>query len=143
MSLSRYGCLLGRAMLAKPNPSCFLWVQISTTPETLAVFRLNSMRQNSDRFADFLAKFERTIIKTEGSVWTDSVKKNFLINTLSMELQKAIVTTAQPDLYVDYVSLLHTVSTNLEMLRKKKKNVYTSRTKAIKPETFPTSTSMD
>ena len=108
-----------------------------------AVFRLNLMRQNGDRFADFLIKFERTMMEAGGSVWTDSVKKNFLINALSIELQKAMVATAQPDLYIDYVSLLHTVSTNLEMLRGKERNIYMSRTKATEPETFPTSTSMD
>ena len=59
-----------------------------------AVFRLNSIRQNSDRFANFLAKFERTMIEAGDSVWTDSVKKNFLINALSMELQKAMMATA-------------------------------------------------
>ena len=56
-----------------------------------------------------------------------------------MKLQKAIIATAQPDLYVDYVSLLHTVSINLKMLREKERNVYTFCTKAIEPETFPTS----
>ena len=32
------------------------------------IFRLNFMRQNSDRFANFLAKFERTIMEVEDSV---------------------------------------------------------------------------
>jgi hypothetical protein len=108
-----------------------------------AVFRLNSIRQNGDRFADFLAKFERTMMEAGGSVWTDSVKKNFLNNALSIELQKAMVATAQPDLYADYVSLLHTVSTNLEMLRGRERNSYGPRTKATEPEAFSTSTPMD
>ena len=35
-----------------------------------AVFRLNLIRQNGDRFDDFLTKFERTMIKAKGFMLT-------------------------------------------------------------------------
>jgi hypothetical protein len=85
-----------------------------------AARKLNMMRQGSKPFSTFLAEFDRTILDAGGLDWSDQVKKTFLSNGLSAELQTALVATPTPELYRDYCTLLHTVSANLEAVRKRR-----------------------
>ena len=82
--------------------------------------KLNIMRQGSKTFGAFLAEFDRTLLDAGGIGWADQVKKTFLSNCLSYELQNAIVASPTPATYKEYCTLLHTVSTNLENLQRKK-----------------------
>ncbi|KAH0841257.1 hypothetical protein FOPE_06510 [Fonsecaea pedrosoi] len=82
--------------------------------------KLSFMRQGTKTFSTFLAEFDRTILDAGGLSWDDQVKKTFLANCLSYELQNAIVATPIPRSYKEYCTLLHTVSTNLENLQRKK-----------------------
>lgn len=78
--------------------------------------KLNQLRQGSKPFSTFLAEFDRTLLDAGGIGWADQVKKTFLTNCLSLDLQNAIVATPIPSTYRGYCTLLHTVSTNLEAL---------------------------
>src|ERR1700742_4707824 len=82
--------------------------------------KLNIMRQGTKSFSAFLAEFDRTLLDAGGIGWADQVKKTFLSNCLSYELQNAIVASPIPRTYREYCTLLHTVSTNLENLQRKK-----------------------
>ena len=82
--------------------------------------KLNQMRQGSKSFSAFLAEFDRTILDAGGIGWEDQVKKTFLSNCLSFDLQNAIVATPIPKTYREYCTLLQTVSTNLEALQRRK-----------------------
>jgi hypothetical protein len=82
--------------------------------------KLNQMRQGSKSFSNFLAEFDRTLLDAGGLQWADQAKKAFLSNCLSYDLQNAIVATPIPSTYREYCTLLHTVSTNLEILQRKK-----------------------
>ena len=82
--------------------------------------KLSTMRQGSKKFNAFLAEFDRTLMDAGGIGWADQVKKTFLSNCLSYDLQNAIVASPIPKTYKEYCTLLHTVSTNLENLQRKK-----------------------
>jgi hypothetical protein len=82
--------------------------------------KLNQIRQGSKSFSAFLAEFDRTLLDAGGISWADQVKKTFLSNCLSYDLQNAIVATPIPSTYREYCTLLHTVSTNLEALQRRK-----------------------
>lgn len=49
------------------------------------------------------------------------MKKIFLNNNLSTELQKAMIATPIPTTYVEYCNMLHGVNNNLESLRAKER----------------------
>ena len=100
-----------------------------------AARKLNVMRQGSKPFGSFLAEFDRTLMDAGGLGWMDQVKKTFLSNCLSAELQAAIVATPTPLLYREYCSMLQTVSTNLEAVKKRKQREGSRRTIA-----YPTAT---
>jgi hypothetical protein len=85
-----------------------------------AARKLSVIQQDSKPFNTFLAEFDRTILDAGGLEWFCQVKKTFLSNCLSDELQIALVVTPMPTKYQDYCSLFHTVSTNLEAVRKRK-----------------------
>lgn len=85
-----------------------------------AARKLNTLRQGTKSFNLFLAEFERTLLDAGGIDWSDQVKKTFLNNSLSSELQTAIIATPVPASYRDYCSLLQMVSYNLENLQNRK-----------------------
>ena len=79
--------------------------------------RLNSLRQEKKKsFTDYSTRFDHTLLEAEGLLWTDQVKRIFLINRLSMELRRALVTTSLPALYEVCCSVLHSVSVSLKLL---------------------------
>jgi hypothetical protein len=78
------------------------------------------MKQGGRTFGAFLAEFDRTPLDAGGLDWADQVKKTFLVNSLSYQLQNALVATPIPTTYRDYCTLLHTVSYNLEGLQRRK-----------------------
>lgn len=82
-----------------------------------AARKLNVIRQGTKPFKSFLAEFERTMLDAGGLDWSDQVKKTFLSNSISIEIQKALVATPTPARYIEYCALLHTTSSNLEALR--------------------------
>lgn len=102
-----------------------------------AARKLNQIRQGSRPFNTFIAEFDRTIIDAGGLTWLDQVKKTFLSNSLSDELQAAIVASPTPTTYKGYCSLLQSVSTNLEALWKKKQANKSYRTTVPEVETVP------
>jgi hypothetical protein len=89
--------------------------------------KLNFMRQGNKSFAAFLAEFDRTILEAGGLAWADQVKKTFLNNCLSPELRTALVPVIAPTAYREYCSLLHTVSNNLEALKRDDRHRTTPR----------------
>jgi hypothetical protein len=106
--------------------------------------KLNIIRQGTKSFSAFLAEFDRTLLDAGGIGWADQVKKTFLSNCLSYELQNAIVASPIPKTYKEYCTLLHTVSTNMENLRRKKnreRNPTTGSTSV--PSDAPTEDVMD
>jgi hypothetical protein len=82
--------------------------------------KLSQLKQEGKPFGTFLAEFDRTLLEAGGLSWADPVKKTFLSNSLSYELRNALVATPTPPTYREYCTLLHTVSTNLEGLRRRK-----------------------
>lgn len=85
-----------------------------------AARKLSTMKQGARTFSAFLAEFDRTILDAGGLDWVDQVKKTFLTNCISYELQNAIVATPTPASYREFCILLHSVSANLEALRRRK-----------------------
>lgn len=82
--------------------------------------KLSTMKQGARTFSTFLADFDRTILDAGGLDWVDQVKKTFLTNCISYELQNAIVATPTPASYREFCTLLHSVSANLEALHRRK-----------------------
>ena len=103
--------------------------------------KLTAIRQGDRPFAAFLAEFDRTILEAGGLAWADQVKKTFLNNCLSKEIKTALVPVIAPTAYREYCSLLHTVSNNLEALKKDDKHRTTPQ--FMTPETVPAPDVMD
>ena len=85
-----------------------------------AARKLNTLRQGTKAFNSFLAEFERILLDAGGIDWTDQVKKTFLNNSLSTELQTAIIATPIPASYREYCTLLQMVSHNLDSIQNRK-----------------------
>ena len=86
--------------------------------------RLNSLRQGKKKsFADYSTRFDCTLLKAEDLLWTDQMKRTFLINRLSMELRRALVTTSLSALYKACCSVLHSVSVSLKLLHRQKQRL--------------------
>lgn len=95
--------------------------------------KLSQLRQEGKPFNSFIAEFDRTLLEAGGLEWTDSVKKTFLTNCLSYELRNALVATPTPATYREYCTLLHTVSTNLEGLKRRRGEKYTPNPSYSRP----------
>ena len=86
-----------------------------------AARKLGILRQGSKPFSTFLAEFDRTILDAGGLYWDEQVKKTFLSNGISTELQEALIATPIPGTYAGYCELLHSVSNNIENIKSRKK----------------------
>jgi len=82
--------------------------------------KLSQLKQEGKPFSSFIAEFDRTLLEAGGLSWADPVKKTFLSNCLSYELRSALVATPVPPTYKEYCTLLHTVSTNLGSLKRRR-----------------------
>ena len=102
--------------------------------------KLSTLRQGTKAFSAFLTEFDRTLLDTGGLDWADQAKKTFLANSISYELQNAIVAMSVPASYREYCALLHGVSTNLEALHRRKTRaatpVYETRTTSSVEDTM-------
>ena len=86
--------------------------------------RLNSLRQEKKKsFMNYSTRFDCMLLKAEGLLWTDQVKKTFLINRLSMKLRRALVTTSLSASYEVCCSVLHSVSVSLKLLHRQKQRL--------------------
>lgn len=107
-----------------------------------AARKLNVLRQGMTPFTTFLAEFDRTILEAGGLHWDEQVKKTFLSNGISENLQEALIATPIPPTYDGYCQLLQTVNNNLEALRSKRRKD-TSRTIASTPQAKQIGEAMD
>ena len=72
------------------------------------------------------------------------MKKTFLSNYLSYDLQNAIVASLIPKTYREYYTLLHTISTNMDNLRRKENRERNLTTGSISaPRDTPTEDIME
>ena len=86
--------------------------------------RLNSLRQEKKKsFTDYSTRFDCILLKAEGLLWTDQVKRIFLTNRLSMKLRRALVTTSLPASYKACCSVLHSVSVSLKLLHRQEQRL--------------------
>lgn len=101
-----------------------------------AMQRLNTLRQGNRPFAKYLALFEKTLLECGGLAWEDAVKKTFLSRGISEELARALVPIQTPASYAAHVSLLHTISHNIESLhaRQRDNNRMTTSAPSADPE---------
>jgi hypothetical protein len=111
--------LIGQLRLAYEDPQS----------KERAASRLGSLKQDKKSFSTFIADFERLVLEAGGAEWADTAKRAFLSNAISDELKAAIVATPMPATYVEYCSLLHGASQNLEALRRDRRKLATARTK--------------
>lgn len=100
-----------------------------------AIFDLRSLQQRPNQpFLSFYPVFERTLTTAGGSSFPDQVKKDYLYNSLSKELQRLLVTVELPANWEGYVQKVQEKATLFESL--KRQNSHTSF-----PSSFPPSPS--
>ena len=86
--------------------------------------RLNSLRQEKKKsFTDYSTRFDCTLLKAEDLLWTDQIKRIFLINRLLMKLRRALVIISLSASYKVYCSVLHSVSVSLKLFHKQKQRL--------------------
>ena len=93
-----------------------------------AARKLGVLRQGTKPFSTFLAEFDRTILDAGGLHWDEQVKKTFLSNGISTELQEALIAIQVPGTYTAYCELLHSVSNNIENIKSRKRKDFSRTT---------------
>jgi hypothetical protein len=68
-----------------------------------------------------LAKFERLLLEAGGLQWDEAVKKAMLSNSLSLDIHRTLAAMPTPATYDAYISLIHTVAHNLDLIKLQEK----------------------
>jgi hypothetical protein len=78
---------------------------------------INSARQRTTPFRDFLYEFESKLLEAGGWEFSDEIRIGYLQEAVSVELKRVMVTCATPRTYLEYVDLVRRTSDNLENLK--------------------------
>jgi hypothetical protein len=84
-----------------------------------ALQKLGYMKQGNKDFREFISEFDQTLLEAGAFGESESTKKSWLRNAISLELAKAIVAAPEPDTYEELCQQLHRVSHQLASLNKR------------------------
>jgi len=84
-----------------------------------ALQKLGYMKQGNKDFREFISEFDQTLLEAGAFGESESTKKSWLRNAISLELAKAIVAAPEPETYEELCQQLHRVSHQLTSLNKR------------------------
>ena len=79
-----------------------------------AIQQLNTIRQASKPFRDFLNEFDRLLLEAQGHEWDNGVKKGYLKRALSDSLRDRLISIEEDDEYDDFCTQVRGVADRLE-----------------------------
>jgi hypothetical protein len=99
-----------------------------------ALQKLGYMKQGNKDFREFISEFDQTLLEAGAFGESESTKKSWLRNAISLELAKAIIAAPEPETYEELCQQLHRVSHQLSSLNKR---TPTSRQTSRQPHATP------
>ena len=89
---------------------------------------INTKRQGSAPFREFLQDFEQKLLEAGGWEFSDGIRKGYLKAALNLELRKQLVARDEPAAYSDFVNLVRKASDDLDQIMRmeKTRNAWTS-----------------
>ena len=82
---------------------------------------VNTHKQGSTPFRDFLQTFEQKLLEAGGWDFSDKIRKNYLKAALSVEIKQELVAQTEPVTYSEYVALIRRTADNMDELKRIKK----------------------
>jgi hypothetical protein len=92
-----------------------------------ALQKLGYMKQGHKDFREFISEFDQTLLEAGAFGESESTKKSWLRNAISLDLAKAIVAAPEPETYEELCQQLHRVSHQLTSLSKRTPTRLTTR----------------
>jgi hypothetical protein len=77
---------------------------------------INSKKQGSQPFREFLQEFEQKLLEAGGWEFSDGVRKGYLRSAVSRKIKEKLVAVEEPAKYEDFVNQLRRTSDNLAEL---------------------------
>jgi hypothetical protein len=77
---------------------------------------INSKKQGSQPFQEFLQEFEQKLLEAGGWEFSDGVRKGYLRSAVSRKIKEKLVAVEEPTRYEDFVNQLRRTSDNLAEL---------------------------
>jgi hypothetical protein len=82
---------------------------------------INTKRQGSTPFREFLQDFEQKLLEAGGWEFSDGIRKGYLKAALNLELRKQLVARDEPKVYSDFVNLVRKASDDLDQIKRMEK----------------------
>jgi hypothetical protein len=81
--------------------------------QSKAVAKINTIKQKSRSFREFLQEFDQTLMEANGWGWQEEVKKGLLKAALAGEVRRELVGRDEPATYSAYVALIRKITDDL------------------------------
>jgi hypothetical protein len=81
--------------------------------QSKAVAKINTIKQKSRSFREFLQEFDQTLMEANGWGWQEVVKKGLLKAALAGEVRRELVGRDEPATYSAYVALIRKITDDL------------------------------
>jgi hypothetical protein len=81
--------------------------------QSKAIAKVNTIKQKSRSFREFLQDFDQTLMEANGWGWQEEVKKGLLKAALTGEVRRELVGRDEPATYSAYVALIRKITDDL------------------------------
>lgn len=79
---------------------------------------INTHKQKSKPFREFLQEFDQKLLEAGGYVFPDDIKKNYLKAALNIETRKQLIAQKEPVTYNEYVALVRRTSDDMDEVKR-------------------------
>ena len=83
---------------------------------------INTKKQGSTPFREFLQDFEQKLLEAGGWEFSDGIRKGYLKAALNLELRTQLVARDEPESYASFVNLVRKAADDLEQIRRIKRS---------------------
>ena len=104
---------------------------------------INTKKQGTEPFRDFLQKFEQKLLKTGGWDFSEEIRKGYLKAALNLDLRIQLIARDEPKTYIGFVELVRKASDDLDQIKRIKRQRSRWNTVRLSQETADATGSMD
>ena len=83
---------------------------------------INSTKQKSTPFREFLQKFEQKLLEAGGWGFSDHIRKGFLKAALNVEIRAELVGRDEPESYTAFVNMIRKTADDLDQVKRMKQS---------------------
>jgi hypothetical protein len=83
---------------------------------------VNTKRQGSQSFRDFLQTFEQKLLEAGAWEFPDAIRKGYLKAAINIDIKSQLVALAEPEAYSEYVTMVQRTSDNIDELKRLKRH---------------------